>query len=100
MDNISRLLAAARGDIPADLVLTGARIVNVFSGEIEPGDIAICDGKIAGIGSGYAGRETMDLGGALVAPGLIDAHVHVESSLCTPGEFAAAVMPRGVTTAV
>jgi adenine deaminase len=100
MENISQLLAAARGDIPADLVLNGGKIVNVFSGEIESADIAIFGGRIAGVGKGYEGRQRIDLGGTFVAPGLIDAHVHVESSLCTAGEFAAAVVPRGVTTAV
>lgn len=96
----SRLLSVARGDTPADLVLRHARTLNVFTGEIESGDIAIVDGLIAGIGEGYDGREVIDLGGAYVAPGLIDAHVHIESSLCTPPQFAMAVMPRGVTTVV
>lgn len=94
------LLAAARGDVPADLLLKNARIVNVFSGEIESGDIAIAGDRIAGIGSEYRGKEEIDLGGAYVAPGLIDAHVHIESSLCLPAQFAAAVVPRGVTTVV
>ncbi len=98
--DISALLAIARGDTPADLVLKNARLVNVYSGEIESTDIAIADGKIVGIGVGYKGRETIDLGGAYVAPGLIDAHVHIESSLCVPAEFARAVVPRGVTTVV
>lgn len=96
----SSLLAAARGDKPADLLLRNARVVNLFSGEIEEADIALCDGLIAGIGSGYTAAETIDLKRAFVAPGLIDAHVHIESSLCLPGQFAAAVVPRGVTTAV
>ncbi|HEX8322582.1 MAG TPA: adenine deaminase [Tepidisphaeraceae bacterium] len=96
----SRLLSVARGDTPADLVLRHARVVNVFSGEIEAGDIAVVDGLIAGVGDGYAGREEVDLGGAYVAPGLIDAHVHIESSLCTPAQFARAVVPRGVTSVV
>ncbi|MDB5326957.1 MAG: ade [Phycisphaerales bacterium] len=96
----SRLLSVARGDTPADLVLRHARTLNVFTGEIESGDIAIVDGLIAGIGDGYQGKEVVDLGGAYVAPGLIDAHVHIESSLCTPPQFATAVVPRGVTTVV
>ncbi|MEO6436352.1 MAG: adenine deaminase [Tepidisphaeraceae bacterium] len=95
-----QLLAAARGDIPADLVLRNARLVNVFSGEIESTDVAIAGDRIAGIGAGYAAREAVDLQGAYVAPGLIDGHVHIESSLCLPPQFAAAVVPRGVTTAV
>src|SRR5439155_10283775 len=73
----------------------------VFTGEIEPpADIAIFDGRIAGIGGGYSAQQTVDLAGAFVAPGLIDAHVHIESSLCVPSHFAAAVLPRGVTTVV
>lgn len=94
------LLAIARGDEPADLVLRNARIVNVFSGEIETGDIAIASERVAGIGAGYRGAVETDLKGAFVAPGLIDAHVHIESSLCVPAEFARAVVPRGVTTVV
>jgi adenine deaminase len=92
------LLSVARGDIPADLLLRNTRIVNVFSGEIEEADIAIAGGRIAGIGSGYDARVIVDLNGAYVAPGLIDAHVHIESSLCLPAQFAAAIVPRGVTT--
>src|SRR4051812_29913821 len=95
----SSLLAVARGDLPADLVLRNGRIVNVFSGEIEGGDIAIVDGVIAGVGS-YRGKEEVDLNRAFVAPGLIDAHVHIESSLCIPPHFASAVVPCGVTTVV
>jgi adenine deaminase len=95
-----KLLAVARGDEPADLVLRGGRVVNVFSGEIETAALAIVDGLIAGVGDDYAGREMIDLAGAFVAPGLIDAHVHIESSLCIPAQFAQAVVPHGVTTVV
>ncbi len=94
------LLSVARGDHPADLVLRGGRILNVFTGEVETADVAVFDGRIAGVGPGYAAREAVDLGGSFVAPGLIDAHVHIESSLCVPAQFAAAVLPRGVTTVV
>ena len=94
------LLSVARGDAPADLLLRGGRVVNVFTGEIEPADVAVFAGRIAGVGPGYAARETVDLDGSFVAPGLIDAHVHIESSLCVPAQFAAAVLPRGVTTVV
>ncbi|MGC4033753.1 MAG: adenine deaminase [Tepidisphaeraceae bacterium] len=100
MPDRSRLLSVARGDTPADLVLRHGRVLNVFTGDIETADIAIYDGLIAGVGSDYHGTEEIDLGGAFVAPGLIDAHVHIESSLCTPPEFARAVVPRGVTTVV
>jgi adenine deaminase len=97
---LPRLLAYARGDEPADMLLTRGQLVNVFSGEVHPADIAVAGGVIVGVGRGYAARETVDLGGRFVAPGLLDAHVHIESALVTPREFARAVVPRGVTTAV
>src|SRR5438045_9459918 len=96
--NRSMLLSVARGDAPADLLLRNARIINVFSAQIEPNDIAIAGGLIAGIGPGYSAKQQVDLQGAYVAPGLIDAHVHIESSLCTPAQFATGIIPRGVTT--
>ena len=100
--SISRedLLAVARGDRPADLLLTDARLIHVHSGEVEVTEIAIAGGRIAGVGTGYHARERVDLGGRFVCPGLIDAHVHIESSLVRPAEFARAVVPRGVTTVV
>jgi adenine deaminase len=96
----AQLLAVARGDHPADLLLQNARLVNVFSGKIEETDIAISGDRIAGMGPGYSANQKVDLHGAFVAPGLIDAHVHIESSLCLPPQFAAAVVPRGVTTVI
>ena len=96
----SRLLSVARGDAPADLVLRNARLLNVFTGDIEPVDIALAGDTIAGVGTNYHGTEEVDLAGSYVAPGLIDAHVHIESSLCTPAEFARAVVPRGVTSVI
>jgi adenine deaminase len=100
MSDLSRLLSVARGDVKADLLLTAGKIINVFTGEIESADIAVVDGVIAGIGPGYQAKRTIDLDGSYVAPGLIDAHVHIESSLCVPAQFASAVVPRGVTTVV
>ena len=100
MPDFARLLPVSRGDAPADCVLTGGHIVNVYTGEIEQADIAIVDGVIAGIGNGYEGIKRIDLKGSYVAPGLIDAHVHIESSLCVPSQFAAAVLPHGVTSIV
>jgi adenine deaminase len=98
--NLSELLSVSRGDAPADVVLRNGQIVNVFSGQIERGDIAIFGEHIAGVGPGYRGHDEVDLRGAYVAPGLIDAHVHIESSLCLPPQFARAIVPRGVTTVV
>ncbi|GIV80800.1 MAG: adenine deaminase [Anaerolineae bacterium] len=99
MDLIQRI-AAARGQTPADLLLTNLNLVNVFTGEIYPTEIAIKDGLIVGVGSGYSAAETLDLGGRYVAPGLIDAHVHIESSLCIPPEFSRAALAHGVTTVI
>lgn len=93
-------LAAARGDFPADLALRNALLVNVWSGEIYPTDIIIHDGRIVALGSDYAAKQEIDLGARYVCPGFIDAHVHIESSLCTPPEFARAVVPHGVTSVV
>ena len=97
---LEELLAVARGDRPADVVLTNVRLVDVFSGEVLPTDLALAGGKVAGFGTDYEGKQTIDLGGRYVAPGLIDAHVHIESSLVRPAEFARAVVPGGVTTVV
>ncbi|NOZ94492.1 MAG: adenine deaminase [Acidobacteria bacterium] len=95
-----RFLAVARGEEPADLLITGGRVVEVFTGEILELDVAVAGGRIAGLGSGREGMETLDAGGAFVVPGLIDPHVHLESSLVTPLEFARAVVPRGTTAVV
>jgi adenine deaminase len=93
-------LAAARGDRPADLVFRGGRVVNVLTGEIETVDVAVHEGIIVGLGPGYEGVREEEVGGRYVLPGLVDAHVHIESSLVTPPEFARAVLPHGTTTVV
>ncbi len=95
----SRLIEVARGDAPADTLLKSARLVNVRSGEIHDADIAIYEGRIAGFGD-YEAKQTIDLERAYVCPGLIDAHVHIESSMVTVPEFARAVVPRGTTAVV
>jgi adenine deaminase len=97
---LPHLLEVARGDAPGDLLLSGGRVVNVFSGEIERVDVVIAGGRVAGVGSGYRAREVVELDGAHVGPGLIDAHVHIESAMVPPREFAAAVLPHGVTTVI
>ncbi|MGW8265943.1 MAG: adenine deaminase [Longimicrobiales bacterium] len=94
------LLEVARGDAPADLLFRNGQVVNTFTGEVERVDVALHAGLVAGIGPGYRAEEEVDLGGRYLVPGLIDAHVHVESSLATPPEFARAVVPRGTTTVV
>ena len=95
-----RLLAAARGDESSDLLLENARLLNVFSAEIYETAIAISGSRIAGLGPGYRAKRSLDLEGRFVAPGLIDAHVHIESSMVPPRAFARMVLPRGVTTVV
>jgi adenine deaminase len=91
------LVRVARGDQPADLLLTNAQIVNVFTGEIESGSVAIFGDRIVGIGD-YQANQTIDLDGAFLSPGLIDAHMHVESSMVTPEAFAFGVVPKGTTS--
>ncbi len=93
-------LAAGRGAVQADLVIHNARLINVWSGEIYPTDIVIHDERVVALGQGYTGRQEIDVQGRYVCPGFIDAHVHIESSLCTPPEFARAVVSHGVTTVV
>lgn len=93
-------IQAARGDKPCDLALTNLKLVNLHTGEIYPTEIAIEGSHVVGTGVGYEGVNRLDLGGRYVAPALIDAHVHIESSLCTPPEFARAVLAHGVTTVI
>jgi adenine deaminase len=96
---IARRIAVARGDEPADLVLTGGRVFSVFTREWIDADIAIVDGFIAGLGT-YEGRQTIDVRDAYVVPGFIDAHVHIESSKLMVDQFSRAVLPHGTTTVV
>jgi len=96
----AHLLSVSRGEAPADLLLTNGRIANVFTGEIEAADVAVAGDRIAGVGPGYVAKATVDLRRRFLLPGFIDAHVHIESSMVTPGEFARAVLPRGTTTVV
>jgi adenine deaminase len=92
-------IVVARGLKKADLVLKGGRIVNVHSGDIYDADVAIYRGKIAGLGT-YEGKKTIDLSGQFVLPGLIDSHLHLESSMLTPAEFARAAIPHGTTAVI
>jgi adenine deaminase len=90
----------ARGAGKADLLITNCLIVDVLSGRVHPGNVAVCEGLIIGMDGGYEAAETIDLEGRYLAPGLIDAHVHLESSMVTVPQFASAVVPRGTTTVV
>lgn len=94
-----RLIAAAAGREKADLVLKNAKYLNVFSNEFLCGDIAVANGLIAGVGK-YDGKTEIDVSGKLVLPGFIDAHIHLESSMVTPAEFAKAVVAHGTTTVI
>ena len=92
-------MAVARGDEPADLVVTGGKVLSVFTKEWLDVDVAIVDGHVVGLGQ-YDGGERMDVGGAYLVPGFIDAHMHIESSKLTVDEFARAVLAQGTTTVV
>ena len=100
MDRFQRHIQMARGILPTDLVLRNAQLVNVCSGECNPADIAVSDGMVIGVsapGAGYRGQEERDLEGRWLAPGLIDGHMHIESTMLVLSEFARLVVPRGIT---
>ncbi len=97
------MLAVARGDAPADLALTNARVVNVFSGEIIAGSVLVHERRIAAVlptGESFMAAQTVDCGGSFVAPGFIDAHMHVESTMMPPSEFVRLAVPHGTTGVV
>jgi len=96
----ARLISVAKGELPADLVLANARVVNVFTGEIESGNVAICEDRIAGIGDYHQAKQVLDLSGSYLAPGLINGHTHIESSMLDVGQYARAVVPRGTLAVV
>ena len=100
VDALKKRILAARREIPAHLVLKEGRVINVFSGEVQERDVAIYDGVIVGLGSAYQGSEEMSLKGKWIIPGLIDAHLHIESSMLLPSRLAAALLPHGTTTIV
>ncbi len=93
----SQLIGVARGEIPADLILSNAKIVNVFTGEVQEGNIAIHQGFIAGVGNYTQGEKTIDLKGKFLAPGFIDGHVHLESSMLDVPQYVRAVTSHGTT---
>nr|BBH90936.1 adenine deaminase [Thermosporothrix sp. COM3] len=100
-DMLGRRIRIARGELPADIVLRNANVVNVCSGEIYLADVALADGYVVGVGqpgSGYQGNVVRDLEGRWLVPGLMDGHMHIESTMLTLPEFARIVVPRGVTT--
>lgn len=101
LDTLQRRVRVAMGDEPGDLLLTGGRIVNVFTERVDPGNIIIADGSIAGVGPyDWHAPQTIALSGEVVLPGLIDAHMHLESTLLLPSEIAKLVVPRGTSAIV
>ncbi len=97
---LAHLISVAKGELPADLILAIARVVNVFSGEVEPGNVAICGDRIAGVGNYRQAKQVLDLGGKYLAPGLINGYTHLESSMLDVGQYARAVVPRGTLAVV
>ena len=98
--NVEKIIDIARGIEKADLVIKNANIINVLSEEIHQVDVAVADGVIAGIGKDYHGHKEIDIKGAYLSPSFIDGHVHIESSMLLPCEFAKAVVPAGTTTLI
>ena len=94
------LIDQGRGIVPADLVLRGGLVFDLITGELMPGDVAICGETIVGVFDHYEGARVIDVSGQILVPGFIDTHLHIESSLVTPHEFDRCVAPRGVTTAI
>lgn len=105
VSQLKRIIEAANGKRELDLILKGGSIVNVITGEIEEGDLLVIDGKIVGQKKSddttqYRAVETVDVNGLYLAPGFIESHIHIESSMVTPSEFARGVLPRGTTTVI
>ena len=97
---LSSIIDSAMHRIPADLVIRNCNVVDVYTGTVRKDSIAVKYGRIVGFGDDYAGKEEIDAGGAYAAPGLIDAHIHIESSYLSPEEFGRMVVPRGTTTVI
>ncbi|HEC68248.1 MAG TPA: adenine deaminase, partial [Candidatus Desulfofervidus auxilii] len=98
MQNFTHLIGVAKGEIPADLLIKNTQVVNVFSGKIFTADVAITEKYIAGIGDYQTGKQIIDAKNLYLIPGLMDAHIHLESTLLTPSAFARAVIPHGTTS--
>jgi adenine deaminase len=100
LKNLRSLISVAKGDAPADLILANARVVNTFSGEVEKAGVAIYNGLIAGVGEYRQAKEIIDLDAKYIAPGLINGHTHLESSILDVGQYARAVVPCGTSAIV
>jgi adenine deaminase len=97
---LARLISVAKGELPADLLLSNAKVVNVFSGKIQAGNVAIYKDRIAGVGDYTQAKQVLALGGKYIAPGLINGHIHPESSMLDIGQYARAVVPHGTTSLI
>ena len=93
-------ILAAKGEIPADLVLKKGKVVNLFSNTVDDADVAVYDGFIVGVGPDLHGIEEIEVKGKWITPGLIDGHIHIESSMLLPSRLAAALLPHGTTTII
>jgi adenine deaminase len=100
LTDLAHLIAVARGNEPADLVLANARVVNTFNGEVEAGNVAVYGGKVAGVGDYHSAREVLDLSDRYLAPGLINGHTHLESSMLDVGQYARAVVSHGTSALI
>ncbi|MDD5338592.1 MAG: adenine deaminase [Dehalococcoidales bacterium] len=100
LKNMQKFIAVAKGEQPADLLLTNAKVLNVFNGEVENTNVAICGELVAGVGDYKKAQKIIDLKGRYVAPGLINGHVHLESSMLDVGQYARAVVPHGTAAIV
>jgi len=100
LKDLRRLISVAKGEAAADLILADARVINTFNGEVEKGSVAICEGKVAGVGDYHQAKEVLDLHGKYLAPGLINGHTHLESSMLDVGQYARAVVPHGTSALV
>jgi adenine deaminase len=100
LKNLRSLIAVAKGEAPADLILTNARVVNTFNGAVEKAGVAIYNGLIAGVGEYRQAKEIIDLDAKYLAPGLINGHTHLESSMLDVGQYARAVVPCGTSAIV
>ncbi len=98
---LQRRIRVARGQEPGDLFLAGGSVVNVFTGRIEPANVVVCDGVLAAVGPGeWAARQTCDVTGKFILPGLIDSHMHLESTMLMPAELARVLLPLGTTATI
>jgi adenine deaminase len=100
LQQLEQIIRVAQGEAYGDLLIKNGKLVNVYSGEIVEADVVTCGERIAGVGKGYKAKEVIDLKGAYLAPGFIDGHVHIESSMVSVPEFARAVVPLGTTSVI